>query len=339
MAIIVERDRAGRRCRRRLRSAAIVLLSRRATCDQKVTITGQFDGRNLLGDLPDAPANSRYDFVLRSADAAIWVTNLRPRGKDFELALDARIDTGRWLEVTGHVAAGARPAVDRRAERKPRAWPSRRPRYDRRGGAGPRAGRAAAEVVFSAPTAGRNRRRAHGDHVRIQFSRDLDPATFKGRVRVTYPSTPSARGAGTARAAGRDFTTEYLAANRVLEIQFAKPLERFRTVKVELLGGHSRHRRPAAGALDADVRTGGLISSRSSSSFHVLNELERSPQNRSGLPFPRADQLFDLVSTRSDELVAVLQGGANGLDRRPTRIVTRTGRMIQLPFRIAARPP
>ena len=24
--------------------------------DQKVTITGQFSGRNLLGDLPDAPA-------------------------------------------------------------------------------------------------------------------------------------------------------------------------------------------------------------------------------------------------------------------------------------------
>src|SRR5216684_276069 len=38
--------------------------------DQKVTITGQFGGRNLLGDLPDSPAQSRYDFVLRSADAA-----------------------------------------------------------------------------------------------------------------------------------------------------------------------------------------------------------------------------------------------------------------------------
>ena len=35
---------------------------------------GQFAGRNLLGDLPDAPAQSQWDFVLRSADAAIWVT-------------------------------------------------------------------------------------------------------------------------------------------------------------------------------------------------------------------------------------------------------------------------
>jgi len=34
------------------------------------------------------------------------VTNLRPRGKDFELALDARIDTGRWLEVQGTLQQG-----------------------------------------------------------------------------------------------------------------------------------------------------------------------------------------------------------------------------------------
>src|SRR5262245_5660218 len=74
--------------------------------DQKVTVTGQFAGRNLLGDLADAPAKSRYDFVVRSADASIWVTNLRPRGKDFELALDARIDTGRWVEVSGLLQQG-----------------------------------------------------------------------------------------------------------------------------------------------------------------------------------------------------------------------------------------
>ena len=70
--------------------------------NQKVTITGQFGGRNL-GDLPDAPGRSRYDFVVRSSDAALWVVNLRPRGRDFELDLGARIDTGRWVEVSGIV--------------------------------------------------------------------------------------------------------------------------------------------------------------------------------------------------------------------------------------------
>ena len=58
---------------------AIVLFPSRYL-DQKVTVTGQFGARNLVGDLPDAPGKSRYDFVLRSADAAVWVTNLRPRG-------------------------------------------------------------------------------------------------------------------------------------------------------------------------------------------------------------------------------------------------------------------
>ena len=41
-----------------------------------------------------------------AADAAIWVTNLRPKGKDFELALDARLDTSRWLEVSGTLQQG-----------------------------------------------------------------------------------------------------------------------------------------------------------------------------------------------------------------------------------------
>src|SRR5262249_17518985 len=60
---------------------AIVLTPSRYL-DQKVTVTGQFSGRNLLGDLPAAPAKSRYDFVLRSTDAALWIVNMRPKVRD-----------------------------------------------------------------------------------------------------------------------------------------------------------------------------------------------------------------------------------------------------------------
>src|SRR5258708_16757825 len=89
--------------------------------DQKVTITGQFSGRNLLGDMPDAPAKSRYDFVLRSTDAALWVIHMRPKlrdnnRKEFALGLDARIDTGRWLQISGTVQhARALPWIDAEA--------------------------------------------------------------------------------------------------------------------------------------------------------------------------------------------------------------------------------
>src|SRR5204863_5982163 len=52
-------------------SIRAIVLNPSRYLDQKVTVVGQYEGRNLLGDLPDSPAKSRYDFVLRSADAAI----------------------------------------------------------------------------------------------------------------------------------------------------------------------------------------------------------------------------------------------------------------------------
>jgi hypothetical protein len=193
--------------------------------DQKVTVIGQFAGRNLLGDLPDAPAQSRWDFVLRSADAAIWVTNLRPRGKDFELALDARIDTGRWLEVSGTLQQGRGlqwlngEGGTIKITQAPKDTPDQ-----------PIIRVAAApppEVVFSAPT-GDETDVPTTSSVRIQFSRDMDPATFRGRIRVHYAN---------AAASPIEFTTQYLPGTRVLELKLATPLERFTPIVVELQEG------------------------------------------------------------------------------------------------------
>ncbi len=194
--------------------------------DQKVTLVGQFSGRNLLGDLPDALGNSRYDFVVRSADAAIWVSNLRPRGRDFELALDARLDTGRWVQVSGVVkqsrglvwldATGAtisiaKPPAETTTDVSPIRVPAAPP----------------PEVVFSAPTADEIDV-AVSTNVRIQFSRDLNPTTIRNRVRVRYTGTAAMDLPATG------FTTQYIPANRVLEIRFAQPLEPLRKVEIEL---------------------------------------------------------------------------------------------------------
>jgi len=217
-------------------SIRTIVLNPARYLNQKVTVSGQFTGRNLMGDLPDAPARSRWDFVVRSADAALWVSGARPKGKGFDLALDARLDTGRWLEITGVVHEGrglqwldvaddgiqlgkapidTAPIEDAPRVRVPAAPPP--------------------EVVFSAPTQ-EETDVALNASVRIQFSRDIKASTLKGNVRATYlesetvergePTTPSA-----------DFTTQYNAANRVLELKFAKPLERFRTLKIELKDG------------------------------------------------------------------------------------------------------
>jgi Big-like domain-containing protein len=220
-------------------SIRTIVLQPQRFLDQKVAITGQFSGRNLLGDLPDAPAKSRYDFVLRAADAAIWVINMRPRmkdanGKDLELGLDARIDTGRWLNVRGTVQQGrgllwldaeagslslSKPPTETVTEEEPIRVPAGPP----------------PEVVFSAPTQDETDV-LMGTTVRIQFSRDLDASTLKNRIHAGYLQAQSVeRGEPTTPAA--DFTYQYAAFNRVLEIRFTKPLERFRTVKIELLEG------------------------------------------------------------------------------------------------------
>ena len=206
---------------------------------EKVTVTGQFSGRNLLGEMPDAPGKSRYDFVLRSIDAAIWVINMRPKlkdaaGKEIELGLDARIDTGKWLTLRGTLQQGrglfwidaeagslsfAKPPSETTTEGESIRVPAGPP----------------PEVVFSAPTQDETDV-LQTTAIRIQFSRDLDQSTLKGRIKPHYLESQSAeRGEPVTPTA--DFTFQYSPANRVLEIKFTKPLERFRTLKVDLLEG------------------------------------------------------------------------------------------------------
>ena len=40
---------------------------------------------------------------MQLADASVWVVGRRPKGTGFDLNVDARVDTGRWLEVQGDV--------------------------------------------------------------------------------------------------------------------------------------------------------------------------------------------------------------------------------------------
>jgi hypothetical protein len=91
------------------------------------------------------------------------------------------------------------------------------------------------EVVFSAPTEGETDV-ALSTSVRIQFSRDINPTTFKSHVRVGY-SAAETRVLGGPAAPTAEFSTQYLPGTRVLEIRFVNPLERFRTVRVELMEG------------------------------------------------------------------------------------------------------
>jgi len=93
----------------------------------------------------------------------------------------------------------------------------------------------APEVVFSAPTEGESDV-PQTSSVRIQFSRDIAQATLKGRVRAFYLESET-RDRGEPVTPTAEFTTQYAGANRVLELKFTKPLERFRTLQIELQEG------------------------------------------------------------------------------------------------------
>jgi Big-like domain-containing protein len=195
-----------------------------------VTVVGRFRGANLFADLPQsAGTKGRWDFVLQSADAAIWVSGVRPRGKGFDLDINARQDTGRWLQVAGTLRRdGALPWIDATAVTTAAAPTETAIEV----ALPPPTPDPAPTVVFSTPTAGEvdaDRTAA----IRIQFSRDMEAKSFKDHVRVTYAGTAPAGAAAQPPAA----TVRYGEGNRSLEIKLAAPLDRYREVKVELLEG------------------------------------------------------------------------------------------------------
>lgn len=198
--------------------------------DEIVTVVGRFRGRNLYGDMPEAPGKSRWDFVLASGDAAVWVVGKEPKGNGFELDVAARVDTNRWLEVAGTVRVERAMVQIEAATLAIVGEPAEAPETTSVQRQGPRP-----EVIFSAPVPDEPDI-ARDTSVRIQFSRDIDPETLDGHVRVSYldpgPVDPDVPGPSTV-----SFTLEYRGLNRVLEIRFGEPLERTRTVEVELQEG------------------------------------------------------------------------------------------------------
>jgi hypothetical protein len=195
--------------------------------DQQVTVVGRFRGRNLFAEQPTAPGRTRWDFVIQSADASLWVTGIRPRGRGFSLDVDARVDTSAWLEVTGTVQYERGlvflEATALRLAEAPATPPPTEP-VARVPTQGPRP-----EAIFSAPTAEEVDVEPDAT-VRIQFSRDIEPASIKGQIRVTYLGARSEGDSAPSLA----FTTRYDAGLRMLEIAFDEPLERFRTLRVDL---------------------------------------------------------------------------------------------------------
>ena len=209
--------------------------------NRSVAVAGRFRGRaqpesaSLLPPLD----RGRWDFVLQSPQGAIWVSGLRPRGRSFDLdplsTVDARV--GRWLQVTGrvHVTAdgqrNCKPVshctqiwIRATAIQAATSWEETNIVVPRVAGPPP-------QVVFNDPIV-EETNVPRSTAVRVQFSEDMDAATFEGRVRVSYVPR-----ADRVTPAAPRFTTTYNDGNKALEVRFAAPLERFQEVRVELLDG------------------------------------------------------------------------------------------------------
>jgi hypothetical protein len=207
-----------------------LVLDPKPNVSRSVTVIGRFRGRNLYADLPEAPGESPYDFVLVSVEAAVWIVGMEPKGEGFNLDVQARLDTGHWLKITGipRIAKGMvliEPgrivlvdpqeesfSIPTQIENRPAPTP---------------------EIVFTAPLEG-DTDVPKNTTVRIQFSRDMDPESFEEQIRIYYKNVNRVNSPVSNEPA---FEVEYLRRNRVVQIRFVEELERFRSVSVELLNG------------------------------------------------------------------------------------------------------
>lgn len=216
---------------------AAIVADPHAHAGRVVTVTGRFRGRSRPGESSLLlPLNrGTWDFVLQGHDAAIWISGMQPRGRGFNLdplsALDIKV--GRGLQVTGKVhvkvATGcapppscAQPWIEASAMRSA-SIPEAQVVVPRVAGPPP-------AVVFNDPATDEvNVRRRTS--IRLQFSNDMEPSSFAGRVRVIYVT------AGESLPPVPRFEVRYGDEKRSLEITFGGPLERLQPVRIELLDG------------------------------------------------------------------------------------------------------
>lgn len=195
-----------------------------------IRVVGKFRGRNLYGDLPVRSQRESSDWVIKDDVYACWVTGRKPKGDGFDLDAGLKRDTNKWLEVVGRVATRGsivyiqamhvavtkepRQAADVKAPPPPPEKP-----------------KVPAVVVFALPLDGEEEV-ARSTRFVIQFSKDMDEPSFKGRVVVRY--------FGPVRPGDRVFDAvklSYDQGRRALEIDPGDNLNAGRIVELLLLPG------------------------------------------------------------------------------------------------------
>jgi hypothetical protein len=150
-----------------------------------VRVFGQFRGKNLYGDLPSRSQVSSDDWVIKDDLFAVWVSGKKSKGQGWALDASLKRDTGKWMEVVGRVETRNGVVYIRAAEVKlssgktATAAPAQPPPPP------PERPKVAPVVVFALPLDGEAEVPRDSRFV-VQFSKDMDEATFAGHVVFRY---------------------------------------------------------------------------------------------------------------------------------------------------------
>ncbi len=156
--------------------------------DEQIVVYGKFRGNNLYGDLSIKDKRTPRDFIIKLANAAIWVTGRRPRGDGFRLDPKKRRDTGKWLNVIGtawqHEGSGTYylraekiELADKPEDKDLEPVKVVRPEEEKLG--------PPPEVTFSLPLAG-ERDIPLDSEFHIQFSNPMKAESFNRNVDLLY---------------------------------------------------------------------------------------------------------------------------------------------------------
>jgi hypothetical protein len=207
------------------------LVSKAGRLDGKtVRVVGKFRGRNLFGDLPARSERDSSDWVIKDDVFAVWVTGKRPKGSGWELDLGLKRDTNKWIEVVGRpetvgnvtyiralqVVLSSPPRAT--ADVAPPAPPPAKPKLP-------------PVIVFSLPLDGERDVPSTGVF-KIQFSKDMDEESFRGRVVFRY--------AGPRLPGDREFVgmkVSYDGGRRALIVDPGDVLRPGRVVELRLMAG------------------------------------------------------------------------------------------------------
>jgi hypothetical protein len=196
---------------------------------QIVRVVGRFRGKNLFGDLPAKSHERSGDWVIKHEEYAAWVTDAKPKGDGFELDPDMKKDTDRWLEVIGQVVSRNGITYIRAGRVRLATPPSDAPEVAPAPPPPPRPP-VPPVVVFALPLDGDTTVPPTG-HFVVQFSKDMDVDSFRGRVQLTYaPLQPGDR-------AFDGMSVSYDGGLRALTVVPGDVMRSGRTVELRLLPG------------------------------------------------------------------------------------------------------